>query len=159
MRTFALAIAGMMLAGTLYGQEMEVCGEFYAPWGSSQTEVIRAGAKASLNFKDINKANEDGVSQVTFLNGNIARIFTLMHGKYVSFSLLHLDPDSAKRDKYTAKQMQNVLKQVTELDEEGGWIVNCGQTTVKATMETKSGQATFRVLSITTLRELVNSAD
>lgn len=159
MRTILTAIAGMMLAGTLYGQEVDVCSDIYAPWGSSMSQVIRAGAGANLNFMETTKADEDGVSQATFLNGAIARVFTFMRGKYVSFTLLHLDSDAGKRNKYSAKQMQNVLKAQSELNDEGAWVVTCGTSTLKATMETKTDKAVFRVMSMTTLQELVNSAD
>lgn len=159
MRTILTAVAGMMLAGSLYAQEVDVCSEIYAPWGSSVSTVIRAGASANLNFMETTKADADGVSQATFLNGSIARVFTFMRGRYVSFTLLHLDSDSSKRNKYTAKQMQNVLKAQSEINDDGAWVITCGKSTLKATMETKSEQATFRVMSMTALQELVNSAD
>lgn len=157
MRTILTAIAGMMLAGTLYGQEVDVCSDIYAPWGSSMSQVIRAGAGANLNFMETTKADEDGVSQATFLNGAIARVFTFMRGKYVSFTLLHLDSDAGKRNKYTSKQMLNVMAQQAEIDDDGAWVITCGESTVKATMETTSEQSTFRVTSITALKEIVYS--
>lgn len=157
MRTVLTAIAGMMLAGTLYGQEVDVCGQVYAPWGSSAADVIRAGTKAQLTFKEVTRPSDDGVVQVTFINGSTVRVFTLLHGKYVSFSLLVLDKSEAVRSAFTARQMQMVMARQADLNDDGAWVVTCGDSTVKATMETEDGKATFRVISMTALKELVNA--
>jgi hypothetical protein len=159
MRTILTAIAGMMLAGTLYGQEVDVCSDIYAPWGSDVNTVIRAGAKANLNFNEVTKQDSDGIIQLSFLNGSVARVFTFMYGKYVSFSLLNMDSDAVRRNRYTAKQMNMVLSAQSELNDEGAWVVACGTSTVKATLSTTRDQSSFRVMSMTALEALVDSKD
>jgi hypothetical protein len=159
MKTILSLALGLVLATGALAQEVDVCGDIYAPWSSSTADVIRAGAKANLNFKEVTKQNEQGITQVTFINGSVIRIFTMLYNKYVGFSLLYVDKDEYKRSKYTSSQMLKVMALDADINEDGAWMVNCGDSTVKATMETKEGQATFRVTSITALQELVNSRD
>jgi hypothetical protein len=82
-----------------------------------------------------------------------------MYGKYVSFSLLNMDSDAVKRNRYTAKQMNMVLRAQSELNDEGAWVVACGTSTVKATLSTTRDQSSFRVMSMTALEALVDSKD
>lgn len=159
MRTILSLALGMVLVAGALAQEVDVCGEIYAPWGSSTADVIRAGTKASLRFKEVTKQDDDGVMQVTFLNGSIARIFTMLKGRYVSFNLLHMDKDEYKRTKYTTNQMLKLMAQDATLNEDGAWVVTCGESTIKATMETKSDQASFFVMSLSAIKDVVQSGD
>jgi hypothetical protein len=159
MRTILSLALGMVLVTGALAQEVDVCGEIYAPWGSDVNTVIRAGAKANLNFNEVTKQDSDGIIQLSFLNGSVARVFTFMYGKYVSFSLLNMDSDAVKRNRYTAKQMNMVLRAQSELNDEGAWVVACGTSTVKATLSTTRDQSSFRVMSMTALEALVDSKD
>ena len=159
MRTILSLALGMVLFTGALAQEVDVCGEIYAPWGSDVNTVIRAGAKANLNFNEVTKQDSDGIIQLSFLNGSVARVFTFMYGKYVSFSLLNMDSDAVKRNRYTAKQMNMVLRAQSELNDEGAWVVACGTSTVKATLSTTRDQSSFRVMSMTALEALVDSKD
>jgi hypothetical protein len=159
MRTILSLALGMVLVTGALAQEVDVCGEIYAPWGSDVNTVIRAGAKANLNFNEVTKQDSDGIIQLSFLNGSVARVFTFMYGKYVSFSLLNMDSDAVRRNRYTAKQMNMVLRAQSELNDEGAWVVACGTSTVKATLSTTRDQSSFRVMSMTALEALVDSKD
>jgi hypothetical protein len=159
MRMILSLALGMVLVTGALAQEVDVCGEIYAPWGSSTADVIRAGTKASLRFKEVTKQNEQGITQVTFMNGPIARIFTLIKGRYVSFNLLHMDKDDYKRTKYTTNQMLKLMAQDASINDDGAWVITCGESTVKATMDTESDQASFMVISMTALKELVAAGD
>jgi hypothetical protein len=159
MRTILSLALGMVLVTGALAQEVDVCGEVYAPWGSSTADVIRAGTKANLNFKEVTKQDAQGITQVTFVNGSIARVFTMLKGRYVSFNLLHMDKDEYKRNKYTSNQMLNVMSQDAKLNNDAGWMITCGESTLKATMETKSDQASFFLMSLTAIKGVVQSGD
>lgn len=157
MRTIFAFALGLVLAGSVYAQKpVVICAPIYAEWGSSRIDIIQACNKAKLTIYEINPENEDGISSVTYLDGAVARIFTLMHGKYVSFTLLNMNQSAAERSKFLADQLEEFAL-LTSTMEDDKWIVTCAKHQLKVGLAAKKDQVTLTVNNQTVLAEIARS--
>lgn len=158
MRTiFALALA-LVLTGSAYAQEtVVICAPVYAKWGSNRLEVMQACGKAKLTLYETTAESEQGISQVTYLDGAVARIFTLLYGKYVSFTLLNLDQSAQNRSKFYTKQIEEFILLTSDEMQDGKWIVTCADYTLKVGLEAAKDKVTLTINNQSTLEEIAKS--
>lgn len=155
MRTIVTAIAGMMLAGTLYGQEVDVCKEIYAPWGSSKIEVMKSCQNSRLTFYEMTDQDEDGMSHVSYVDLPYARVFTFFKGRYISHSFLNMDtPD--KRKIFANKQMRSLVRSAVRVVSSSKFEVHCNGFEFTATCSVNADNVTVLINNQTIMAEIAS---
>ena len=133
-----------------------------APWGSSKLEVLQAAKRQGLRFVDMTNNAESGVTHITYMNGDTARLLTFYSDKYVILTHMYFQRSEVKRSEFTTAQVDYYSDLATSIDDEASFVVKLdGGDMVSVNIDNSEKSVSVRfqnkTLSDAVLREQVRA--
>lgn len=94
-----------------------------APWGSNKLEVLQAAKRQGLRFVEIKDNEKQGITHLTYMDGDTARMFTFYSDKYVILTHMYFQRSEVKRSEFVAAQMDYYTDLASEIDDNNCLVI------------------------------------